>query len=60
MIPQFSSVMSLERPTRRNERLKIVSETGVDVDLHMRRTKLIIQNLYDNVYLATFGKKIYY
>ena len=44
---------SLDRPTRRRiERLKIVSETNVD--LHIRRTKL--KNLYDNVYLASFGR----
>ena len=31
--------ISLDRPSRRIERLKIVS--GTNVDLHMRRTKLI-------------------
>ena len=40
---------------RRIERLKIVFETNVD--LHIRRTKVINKNLYDNVYLALFGRK---
>ena len=41
--------------SRRIERLKIVS--GTNVDFHMRRTKLIIKTVYNNVYLASFGRK---
>ena len=39
-------------------RRKIVG--GTNVDLHMRRTKLKkMKNLYDNVYLASFGKTFF-
>ena len=42
---------------RRIERLNIVS--GTNVDLHIRRSKLIssFKNLYDDLYLASFGRK---
>ena len=42
---------------RRIERLKIVS--GTNVDLHIRRSKLIssFKNLYNDLYLASFGRK---
>ena len=42
---------------RRIERLKIVS--GTNVDLHIRRSKLMssFKNLYDDLYLASFGRK---
>jgi len=39
---------------RRKECLR--SSVGTNVDLHMRPTKLIIKNSYDNVYLASFGR----
>ena len=37
------------------ERLKIVSR--VNVNLRMRRTKLIDKSLYDKAYLALFGRQ---
>ena len=49
--------MSLDRPTRSIRLKDRTSEDRLQDKHHMRRTKLIIQNLYDNVYLATFGKK---
>ena len=39
---------------RRIERLKIVSRTKVDVNLHGRKKNWTIKNLYGNVYLAFF------
>ena len=46
------------RPRTNVERLKIIS--GTNVDLHMRRTKLInLKKNEDNVYLASFGRKCF-
>ena len=46
------------RPRRNVERLKIIS--GTNVDLHMRRTKVMnLKKNEDNVYLASFGRKFF-
>ena len=57
--------MNLDRPTRcvrllqtdSPQRVKIIS--GRSVDLHMERAELVNERvfLYDNVYLASFGRK---